>query len=106
MNGVNGARRRATVESASCSVACGAGSVGLGAGAFQKRARERRTYQLERSSTKRSRACAPRSASKPSSASVTVAMVPWRRERTQRSSTWVDAAVWVTGAGVQPSRFA
>ena len=40
---------------------------------FQKRGRERRTYQFDRSSTNASSACAPRSASKPSSAARDVA---------------------------------
>ena len=93
-NGHSGASSSATVRRHSCSVACAAGSA-----AFQNRARERRTYQFERSSTNDSSACAARSASNPSSASVTSRTVEWRRERTHRSSTCVAGTASVGALG-------
>ena len=75
----------------SCSVACAAGSDD-----FQKRGRDRRTYQFERSSTSSASAWAPLSASNSSSASVTVRTVRCSRER--------DPAVeHVLGDGARPS---
>src|SRR5438067_2010878 len=75
---------------------------------FQKRGRDRRTYQFDRSSTSISSACAPASASKSSSASVTVLTARCSRERIQRSRTWVGVAALpcAPSPGTHPSRFA
>ncbi len=97
-NGHIGASSCVTVIRHSCSTAWASPSF-----AFQNRERERRTYQLLRSSTRPSTACAARSASNRSSASVASVTVLWSRDRTQRSSTWLGAR---TGSpGVHPSRF-
>ncbi len=55
--------------------------------ASQKRRRERRTYQLDRSSMNRARRRPARSESKASRASVTSVMVACSSEYAQRSST-------------------
>ena len=87
MNGQNGASSCVIVMRHSCSVACAAGSDD-----FQKRGRERRTYQFDRSSTSSASACAPLSESNASSASVTVRTVRCSRDRIQRSRTCVRPA--------------
>ena len=67
MNGVSGAISRVTVSSTSCSVRSAAGSP------CQNRRRERRTYQLDRSSTKADSSLPARWVSKASSARVDLA---------------------------------
>ena len=81
MKGVNGARSCAVVSRHSRRVAKAAPSPS------QKRRRERRTYQFERSSTKAAMARPAVVASKSSSRSVTSATVALSRDRAQRSSS-------------------
>src|SRR5262245_1612621 len=98
VNGHSGASSFAIVSRLSYNAPCAAGSE-----SFQNRDRDRRTYQFERSSTKRSSAWAARKASYPSSASVTSPTVRCRRERIQRSTTCSTRPAW---SGAHPSRFA
>src|SRR5256885_8661316 len=85
MNGQNGASSRATVSRQLRSVAKAAGSPS------QKRRRERRTYQLERSSTRSAIARPARVVSKASRRSATTCAVPVDRDSAQRSSASLGA---------------
>jgi hypothetical protein len=88
-----------------CSVAWATGSDDL-----QNRGRLRRTYQFDRSSISRAIRLAALSASKPSRASVTSAVVAATSARIHRSSTEVAAGGGDDGAqpgsGAHPSRSA
>jgi hypothetical protein len=72
---------------------------------FQNRGRDRRTYQLDRSSTNVARRLAAVSASKSSRAVVTPAMVSSSWSSTQRSSAWLGRGV-PSVVDDQPSRSA
>ncbi len=97
MNGVSGAISRVTVSSASCRVASAAGSP------CQKRRRARRTYQLERSSTKAESSLPARWVSKPSSAESTSRTRVFSSESTQRSSIGRSAGAGSAVLGAQPA---
>ena len=95
MNGAIGAMRRVTVSMVSWRVHRAEGSPS------QKRRRERRTYQLERSSTNSDRRVPARWVSKTSSASVTSRTRSLRTATSQRSMTGRSATAGAAPLGVQ-----
>ncbi len=94
MNGASGAISRVTTSRVSCRVWSAPGSPS------QNRRRDRRTYQLDRSSTNSLISWPVRWVSKSSSASVTSRTRTLRTDTSQRSSTCAGAAV-AEAAGVQ-----
>ena len=96
MNGVSGAISSVTTYTHSCRVASADGSPA------QKRRRERRTYQLDRSSTYAASRLPARWVSNTSSASVTPAASRCASDSAHRSRTGRSASSGAGSPGVQP----
>ena len=97
-NGVNGASSRVSTSRHSYSVASAAGSPS------QNRRRDRRTYQLDRSSTNSASRRPARAVSKSSSAASTSATVRCSSASAQRSSSGRSATASATGGARRPAR--